>query len=196
MKVKLFLVGLLMVFLCISVSASTPFDYVITATGTQNVDDTLVIRPFTWTVDGVGTETTVPSGNGVGGALYQSRSGGNLFPASFEGYFLQTISQQLQSGDKVYLSYAFKFRPFGSGVCSPNPPVSNMIQKVILIKPNGQEVILDSYEMNPGSETPWIYITDKDVSQYFDQTGTYKIKLYQQAGDTSCWQPGNSAYSR
>ena len=183
MKVKLLLVGLLMVFLCISVSASTPFDYVITATGTQNVEDTSVIRPFTWTVDAAGTETTIPSGQGTGGALFQSGAGHRttVMCVDFEGYFIQTISQPLQSGDKVYLSYAYMFDLRCGGLCSnpSDPPRANIAVSVNLIKPDGQEVILDSYVMSPGTTTPWTYITDKDVSQYFDQTGTYKIKMYQ-----------------
>lgn len=183
---------LIFVFLCISVSALTPFDYVITATGTQNSEDTSVIRSFTWTVNGAGTETTVSPGQGTGGALYQARADGNLLGAAFEGYFMQTISQQLQGGDKVYLSYAFNLTSFGSG-CYSGPASANWLEEVILVKPDGQEVILDSYAMNPGTTTPWMYIKDKDVSQFFDQTGTYKIKMYQKASSGSCWQPGNLA---
>ena len=48
---------------------------------------------------------------------------------------------------------------------------------ISIVKPNGTIVNIDELTVAPTSNNEWVTLTEKDVSTYFDQTGTYSVKL-------------------
>jgi len=86
------------------------------------------------------------------------------------GYWEQTIPTPIEAGSTVTLSYAWKKGHVG-GV----PTQQNVYAAIV--KPNGAIVDIDNQLGEPLVDNEWYVVSDKDVSSYFDNTGTYKIRL-------------------
>jgi peptide/nickel transport system substrate-binding protein len=86
------------------------------------------------------------------------------------GYWENTIPITIENGSTVELSYAWKKGHVG-GV----PPRQDIY--ITIVKPDGTSVDVDNQLGEPPADNEWYYVENKDISSYFDSSGTYKIKL-------------------
>lgn len=87
-----------------------------------------------------------------------------------EGFWAQTIAETIEAGSTVKLSYAWK-----KGYAGRAPTQQNIY--VTIVKPDGSSANLSSRTGKPASYGTWYFVSEEDVSAYFNQTGTYKICL-------------------
>ena len=147
------------------------FGYTITAIGTEDILS-YPDQNFYWEVTGTGTETYLSSASGGAAGLYQPIPGGCSPGTSHQGYFEQTLSEVINAGSSVHLSFAYNLHGGLPGTGTGD----GAFAEVILVKPNGDTVVLDAKSV--AGDTDWQYIVDKDVSSHFDQTGIYKVRLW------------------
>lgn len=89
---------------------------------------------------------------------------------SGQGYWEQTISITIQAGSTVKLSYAWK-----KGYAGVAPAQRDIY--VTIVKPSGATVDIDNKLGAPTAYNTWYTVSNKIVSSYFNETGTYKIRL-------------------
>jgi hypothetical protein len=87
-----------------------------------------------------------------------------------EGYWGQTISTTIEAGSTVKLSYAWK-----KGYVARAPAQQDIC--ITIVKPDATTVDIDSQLRAPEAYDTWYTVSEKDVSAFFDQTGTYEIRL-------------------
>jgi parallel beta-helix repeat protein len=87
-----------------------------------------------------------------------------------QGYWGQAISTTVYTGSTVKLSYAWK-----KGYARVAPSQQNIY--ITIVKPDASTVDIDSQLGSPGAYDTWYTVSEKDVSSFFDQTGTYQIRL-------------------
>lgn len=87
-----------------------------------------------------------------------------------EGYWEQTIFTTIESGSMVELSYAWKKNYLLV------PPRQQDIY-ITIVKPDTTMADIDSQLGAPPDYNTWYVVSGKDVSDFFDQSGTYKIRL-------------------
>jgi hypothetical protein len=109
-----------------------------------------------------------PSGYSNGGAAQISSEIG--LRKSGIGYWEQIIDSQIQAGSSVILSYSYKTN------YNLKAPLKQGIY-ISIVKPNGKIVNIDEHIGASASNNVWLTVTEKDVSAYFDLTGTYIIRL-------------------
>jgi peptide/nickel transport system substrate-binding protein len=86
------------------------------------------------------------------------------------GYWENTIPTTIENGSTVELSYAWKKGHIG-GV-----PTRQDIY-ITIVKPDGTSIDVDNQLGEPPADDNWYVVENKDISSYFDNSGTYKIKL-------------------
>ncbi|KUO39866.1 MAG: hypothetical protein AVW06_03270 [Hadesarchaea archaeon DG-33-1] len=96
-----------------------------------------------------------------------------------EGYWEQTIFTTIEAGSTVKLSYAWK-KNFVLV-----PPYQQDIY-ITLVKPDATIADIDSQLGAPPAYNTWYVVSGKNVSDFFNQTGTYKIRLRY---DYKAWSP-------
>ena len=130
-------------------------------------------------VDGSPTDSWDSNGYANGGcAKISSEVGRNK---NGEGYWEQTISETIEDGSTVKLSYAWK-----KGYAAKEPSQQDIY--VTIVKPDATTADIDSRLGAPDAYDTWYPVSDEDVSAAFDQTGTYKIRLrydYKNGNDAS-----------
>jgi|GEM_PF-2170596 len=85
------------------------------------------------------------------------------------GYWEKTIPTTIENGSTVELSYAWK-KNYSAGA-----PTQQDIY-ITIVKPDGTSVDVDNQLEEPPAYNEW-YVENTDISSYFDNSGTYKIKF-------------------
>lgn len=86
------------------------------------------------------------------------------------GYWENTIPITIENGSTVELSYAWK-----KGYIAGAPTQQDIY--IVIVKPDGTSVDVDNQLGEPPADDNWYVVENKDISSYFDNSGTYKIKF-------------------
>jgi len=133
--------------------------------GTFNVDNS------SWTFSassGSPTGYWDSSGYANGGCMEIVAENGSDY--SGVGIWEQEISTTIEASSTVLLSYAWK-----KGYAGVEPDTQNF--SISVMKPSGATVDIDSQSGPPDQYDTWYTVENKDVSSFFDESGTYTIEF-------------------
>ena len=87
-----------------------------------------------------------------------------------EGLWAQTIAEPIEAGSTVKLSYAWM-----KDYAAKTPAQQNIY--ISIVKPDSFIADIDTQSGPPPAYGAWQAVSDKEVSAFFDQTGTYEVRL-------------------
>jgi hypothetical protein len=119
------------------------------------------------------TESIPEANHAWASAGYANGGSENIYCANKnkngEGYIYQSLPTGIKAGSTVRLFYAWL-----KDYKTVYPTQQDIF--VTLVKPSGATVDIDSQLGAPAAYNTW-YVVDKDISSFFTESGTYKIRM-------------------